>query len=286
MSLQKFMIVNAVPFGLARLQSNASKTIINISGGLGTADNNDFPVYTRLKKTSKKISHFPSLRMIKKRKKLLYHNSSSYMSQEKLKLQRGLLEQQLFDIKLEKMRLFLENEDLKLRCSSLEEENNFLRIQLQTSQNCHQDERNQMCEDTLKHASFVNTPQQKDWVLPQMITLLMITLGELLHSIPTNRHLPHIQTLDEICDTSTWVNDTDVFVVPLSQDIVNQPTSTDLNAIARVVCHEEEICCEDKNSFMFMEEVETEQVDDISFPEPWTFDNLYEDPDDEINFYV
>ncbi|XP_055936161.1 uncharacterized protein LOC129965907 [Argiope bruennichi] len=205
MSLQKFMIINAVPFGLARLQSNASKTIINLTGGIGTMDNNDSPSLARLKKTSKRIAHAPSLRMIKKRNKLLHNNSSSHASQEKLKLQRGLLEQQLFDVKMEKMRLFLENEDLKLRCSSLEEENNFLRMQLQASQNCHQEEMNQMCEDTLKHASLVSIPQQKDWVLPQVFTLLMITLGELLNSFQPKEILT-LQLTDIFHILKHWMN--------------------------------------------------------------------------------
>ncbi|GBM97725.1 hypothetical protein AVEN_11833-1 [Araneus ventricosus] len=270
MSLQKFMIVNAVPFGLARLQSNASKTIINISGGIGTMDSNDSPALARLKKTNKKIAHGPSLRMIKKRNKLFHRNSSSHVSQEKLKLQRGLLEQQLLDVKVEKMRLFLENEDLKLRCSSLEEENNFLLMQLQTSQN----------SEGLGSSTDIHIPDDNSGRIATQFSTKPI------NSIPTNGHLLHIQTLDEICDTSTWSNDTDVFVVPLSQDIINQPTSTDLNAAARMICHEEEISCEDKNGFLCVEEVETDQVDDISFPEPWTFDNLYEDPDDEVNFYV
>ncbi|KAF8766657.1 hypothetical protein HNY73_019701 [Argiope bruennichi] len=268
MSLQKFMIINAVPFGLARLQSNASKTIINLTGGIGTMDNNDSPSLARLKKTSKRIAHAPSLRMIKKRNKLLHNNSSSHTSQEKLKLQRGLLEQQLFDVKMEKMRLFLENEDLKLRCSSLEEENNFLRLQLQASQN----------SEGLGVSTDVHTLDDNSGRTAEQFS----TQGDT--DIATNRHFPHIEALDEFCDTSTWANDTDVFVVPLSQDIINQPSSTDLKAGARIICHEEEISCEEKDDFM--EEVEADQVDDISFPDPWTFDNLYEDPDDDVNFYI
>lgn len=188
------MFVTAVPFGLARYQNSVNRTMINMSGGVGNSSNNDFRILPR-PRTSRNTSD-AHLRMIKKRSKIFHNRIPIRVSKEKVKLQKDLIEQQLLDLKAEKTKLYLENEDLKIRCSTLEEENQCLRLQLQKPQSCFQDVKNNLFEGIFKHASFVNIPQQKDWVLPQIITVLMITLGELISSFQLKQiipfHLPEI----------------------------------------------------------------------------------------------
>ncbi|GIY54071.1 hypothetical protein CDAR_365281 [Caerostris darwini] len=179
MSVPKMMFVTAVPFGLARFQSNVSKTVLNIAESCRIVDN-DMRILPRLKSPLKRTSTTNS-RMLKKRNKIFHNRQSTHASSEKIKLQKDFLDQMLLDINMEKMRLFLENEDLKLKCSSLEEENHSLQLQLQASQSS-QNKKSQMCEETFKYASLVSIPQPKDWVLPQIFTILMIALAEVLNN--------------------------------------------------------------------------------------------------------
>ncbi|GFR29592.1 uncharacterized protein TNCT_53631 [Trichonephila clavata] len=173
----------------SRYQSSVNRTVINMTGGIGNADNNDFRILPRFRTPSRNTSD-AHLRVIKKRNKIIHNRIPNRISKEKIKLQKDLIEQQLLDLKAEKTKLYLENEDLKIRCSSLEEENQCLRLQLQKPQSCFQDVKNNLLEGIFKHASFVNIPQQKDWVLPQIVTVLMITLGELISSIQLKQMIP------------------------------------------------------------------------------------------------
>ncbi|GIY54347.1 uncharacterized protein CEXT_250461 [Caerostris extrusa] len=252
------MFVNAVPFGLARLQSNVSKTVLNIAESCRVVDNNDMRILPRLKSPLKRTSTTNSS-MLKKRNKRFHNRQSARASSEKIKLQKDFLDQMLLDINMEKMRLFLENEDLKQKCSLLEEENHFLQLQLQASQSS-QNKKNQMCEETF------NSSRSSE----QLST-------ETIDCIPSFENVLHFEQLDKISDASNWNDETDVFIASISQDIITQPEGIDVNAVARIIDHEEIIYCDEAE----ISDVEME----ISFPEPYTFDNLYEDSEDEMSFY-
>lgn len=64
-------------------------------------------------------------------------------------------------------------------------------------------------------------------------------------------------------------------------------SSHNRNAVARTVCHEEVISlAEEETATGKVEEVESSSWELLSFPEPWTFDDLYEELDEQLGFYV
>lgn len=63
-----------------------------------------------------------------------------------------------------------------------------------------------------------------------------------------------------------------------------QLSDNDSNTVARIISREEIVSCEETN--YSTNNTSTDETDHISFPEPWTFDNLYEDLDDEINVFM
>lgn len=64
-------------------------------------------------------------------------------------------------------------------------------------------------------------------------------------------------------------------------------SSHDKNAVARTICHEEVISlAEEETVTDKVTEVESSSWEPLSFPEPWTFDDLYEELDEHLGFYV
>ncbi|GFW60285.1 uncharacterized protein TNCV_1843661 [Trichonephila clavipes] len=263
MSVQKLMFVTAVPFGLARYQSSVNRTVINMTGGIGNAENN-FRILPRLRTASRNTSDV-HLRMIKKRNKIFHNRIPTRVSKEKIKLQKDLIEQQLLDLKAEKTKLHLENEDLKIRCSSLEEENQCLRLQLQKPQS----------SEGLGSSTDCYSPDDNSGRVYQQCSI------KTNDSFPLSGEFTCPQSVDKIINSSSSNDETDVFVISLSEDVM-QLANIDTNAVARLISREEIIPCEETNDFT--ENISTDETDHINFPEPWTFDNLYEDLDDEIGF--
>ncbi|GFT61237.1 uncharacterized protein NPIL_12251 [Nephila pilipes] len=267
MSVQKLMFVTAVPFGLSRFQNSVNRTFTSMTGGVGISENNDFRILPRFRTAARNTSN-AHLRMIKKRSKIFHNRIPVRVSKEKIKLQKDLIEQQLLDLKVEKTKLYLENEDLKIRCSSLEEENQCLRLQLQKPQS----------SEGLGSSTDIHSPDDNSGRVDQQCSI------KTNDSFSLSGSFPNPQSVDKIDDSSSRNYETDVFVVSLSEDIMMQPVDMDTNAVARTISREEIISCEETNDST--KNTNIDEVDHINFPEPWTFDNLYEDLDNEISFYI
>ncbi|KAG8184689.1 hypothetical protein JTE90_013082 [Oedothorax gibbosus] len=267
MSLQKLKYVTAVPFNLAR---NPSSTFENIMANANELNLSQSEVNRETPRsiTSKAIlQNFRnskeglSVRIIKKKRNVFKNKSDAHAFREKARLKRELLEKELLNLKIDKMGLLWENDQLKIRQSTLEEENLSLKRRLENPQNY-------ICP--LFSDRGGNLQQFTD---------------ETLYNLTCNQYLPDFEQMCEISSTTFDCNEAeDVFVCPVTEKPNELTSSHDLNAVARTICHEEIISLEEEE--MVPDDVEEDPQELLIFPETWTFDDLYEDMGDHLGFYL
>ncbi|XP_015926960.1 uncharacterized protein [Parasteatoda tepidariorum] len=169
MSVPRLLVVTAVPFSLARLQSSFNPYASNNTTTSFKDSDTNHSNLKRIVVNSKQNGKNDMDNSWKKRNRVLKNRISSQVSREKAKIKKDLLEKQLLELQIEQMKIRLLNNELEVRQSKLEEENAILKERMLIGG----------MEEALNHALFVNTSLKKKWVLSVLIALL----GEFMNSL-------------------------------------------------------------------------------------------------------